>query len=448
MLTAEENERFTRVGPGTPMGDLLRCYWQPIATTPDLNRLHVMPLRILGENLVLYRTRRGQMGLIQERCAHRSASLAYGIPTEDGLRCEYHGWVYDQEGRCLEQPFEEIENENANFKEKITLSAYLVEELGGIIFAYMGPLEKKPLVPRWGVFAKEGVHRSVTLTPLPTNWLQAMENSMDPVHFEWLHANQSNWLREKKGLSPVNFPAQHRKIAFPPFEIEGQPFGIYKRRLLVGDDPETSPDWLVGHPVLLPNILALSSPGGFSFQCRVPIDDGHTWQFTVAITDPREGEEPTLTVRDLPWAHADGSIIVDGTINQDFMAWITQGRWGVGDAGVAPRHLEHLGVSDRGIILYRQLLSDAIDAVARGADPPGLVRDSAIQDPLLPLHGEADLGQARAAFQLPQQRMQSGVGRSGNGNGQRGNGNGQSSTGAGPQPAINERTMPLPLPRA
>jgi 5,5'-dehydrodivanillate O-demethylase len=445
MLTIEENERLTRVGPGTPMGNLLRRFWMPIATVPDLDAKHVMAMRILGENLVLYKTRKGGMGLIQERCAHRSVSLAYGIPTDDGLRCEYHGWLYNNEGRCIEQPFEEMEHQNANFKDKIQIDAYPVEELGGLILAYMGPPDKKPLVPRWEVFAKEGVNRSVAVSHLPTNWLQAMENSMDPVHFEWLHANQSNWLREKKGLPASSFPAQHQKIAFPSFEVGDRPFGIYKRRLLVGDDPATSPDWLLGHPVLFPNILALSSPGSYSFQCRTPIDDAHTLHLTVAISQPREGEEPTLTVRDVPWAHDDGSIIVDGVINQDYMAWITQGRTGIGEPGITPRHLEHLGVSDRGIILYREMLVDALDAIDRGEDPPGLVYDASLQDPLLPLHGEGELGEARSAFQLRTPdgtrvaAFQAAGANGGNGMG----GGGQRRDGSAAV-VTNERTMPLP----
>ncbi len=124
MLTEQENERLTQVGPGTPMGNLLRRYWHPVATLPDIEREQVMGVRILGEDLVLYKTRKGEMGLIQQRCPHRSASLAYGIPAENGLRCEYHGWVYSPEGCCVEQPFEEMDHENANFKDRIRVDAY------------------------------------------------------------------------------------------------------------------------------------------------------------------------------------------------------------------------------------------------------------------------------------------------------------------------------------
>src|SRR5688500_17302732 len=133
MLTEKENDRLSRVGPGTPMGDLLRRYWQPIAALPDVEREHVLAIRRLGEDLVLFKTREGQLGLIQQRCSHRAVSLAYGIPTETGLRCEYHGWVYSPDGGCLEQLFEEMEHQSANFKDKIHVINYPVEALGGLV---------------------------------------------------------------------------------------------------------------------------------------------------------------------------------------------------------------------------------------------------------------------------------------------------------------------------
>jgi 5,5'-dehydrodivanillate O-demethylase len=399
MLTEEENMRLCQVGPGTPMGNLLRRYWHPVATVPELEKEHVLPIRRLGEDLVLYQSRKGEIGLIQQRCAHRSISLGYGIPSEEGLRCAYHGWVYNAEGQCVEQPFEEIENENAGFKYKIQIDAYPVEMMAGLVFAYMGPLEKKPLLPKWETFMKDDEHRQIGWTDLPCNWMQPMENSMDPVHFEWLHANQSNWLREKQGMEPSAFPAQHQKVRFPLFEIQGNAFGIYKQRLLVGENPETSPDWLLGHPVLFPNTLALSGPTGFSFQIRVPIDDFNTYQVRFATAKPREGEEPKTSVFYVPYKRDDGSISVDGTTQQDMMAWITQGWYGARN-GIAPRHLEHLGISDKGITMYRNILFQAMEAVERGEDPPGLVYDASINEPYIHYHGENEIGQARAAFSL------------------------------------------------
>ena len=180
---------------------------------------------------------------------------------------------------------------------------------------------------------------------------------MDPVHFEWLHANLINYVAKRQGEEPVMFPARHRRIAFDQFQ-----YGIYKRRLLEGDDPQTSPDWLVGHPVLFPNTLDT----GLSLQIRVPIDDTNTLHFLYRASLRTPGEEEQVEVYDLPNKHEDGSLVTETVIGTDMMAWATQGP-------ITPRHLEHLGISDRGIIMYRQALSDAIDAVERGDDPPGLV---------------------------------------------------------------------------
>jgi 5,5'-dehydrodivanillate O-demethylase len=388
MLTVSDNDRISRVSPGSPMGDMMRRYWQPIATVEDLEREEVKAVRILGENLVLYKSTTGTYGLIQERCPHRSASLAYGIPHEDGIRCPYHGWLFNEDGKCLEMPFEDVENPEAHFRDKITVDSYPVETLGGLVFTYMGPIEKKPLLPRWEWFTREDVNRSIGITHLPCNWLQCMENSMDPVHFEWLHANLINYVAKRRGEEPLMFPAKHQKVAFDVFE-----YGIYKRRLLQGDDPETSPDWLIGHPVLFPNIL---DTGG-SYQIRVPIDDHNTLHFLYRASVVKEGEEPKINVADVPWKHDDGRLVVETVIGTDMMAWITQGP-------ITPRHLEHLGVSDRGIILYRSILSDAIEAVERGEDPPGIVRDVEKNFPMITYKTEYSLEQgARAAFLLPGQ---------------------------------------------
>ena len=130
MLNAQENERLTRVGPGTPMGTLLRRYWYPVATSAELDDNPVKPVRLLGESLALFRDGQGRLGLVDERCPHRRVSLAYGIPEEDGLRCCYHGWMFDRAGRCLEMPGEPA---SSTFKDRIRITAYPVTELGGLI---------------------------------------------------------------------------------------------------------------------------------------------------------------------------------------------------------------------------------------------------------------------------------------------------------------------------
>jgi 5,5'-dehydrodivanillate O-demethylase len=383
MLSEQENARLTQVGPGTPMGNLLRRYWHPIATVPDLEREDVLPVRIMGEDLVLYRTTHGEMGLIQRRCPHRSASLAFGIPDEEGLRCPYHGWYFNAEGRCMEQPYDDAENPDNTFKDRIHVDAYPVETLGGFVWAYMGPPEHQPLLPRFDVIADETLNRAIGVTHLPCNFLQCMENSMDPVHFEWLHANLINYVAKRAGREPYMFPARHKQIAFDRFQ-----YGIYKRRLLEGEDPETTPDWQLGHPVLFPNIL---NTGG-SLQIRVPIDDTNTLHFTYR-TSPRAEDEPEkVEVTELPWQHPDGRHVVETVIGTDMMAWVTQGP-------VSPRQYEHLGVSDRGIIMYRNALSDAIDAVERGEDPPGIVRNPEDNYPLI----EIPYSHALSSYNIPGQ---------------------------------------------
>src|SRR5437763_937019 len=166
MLTQEEHERLGQVGPGTPMGDLLRRYWHPIAAAADLDADPVRPVRLLGETLILYRDAAGTIGLVAERCAHRGISLAYGIPQENGLRCAYHGWTYNAQGQVVDMPFEP-----ACLPLKIT--AYPVEALGGVVWAYMGP-QPAPLLPRWDVLVREDFNKEIRICELPCNWLQCM----------------------------------------------------------------------------------------------------------------------------------------------------------------------------------------------------------------------------------------------------------------------------------
>jgi len=149
MLSAQENERLTRVGPGTPMGELMRRYWHPVAAAAELDTHPVKPVKILGESLVLYRDLQGRLGLISDTCPHRRISLEYGITEMEGLRCPYHGWMFDQTGQCIDMPAEPADS---TFPCRVKIAGYPVEELGGLIFAYLGP-EPGPLVPRWDLFA-------------------------------------------------------------------------------------------------------------------------------------------------------------------------------------------------------------------------------------------------------------------------------------------------------
>jgi 5,5'-dehydrodivanillate O-demethylase oxygenase subunit len=139
-------------------------------------------VRILGEDLVLFRSSVGKLGLIEPSCPHRKANLSYGIPEPEGIRCPYHGWLFDEAGNCVDQPSEPA---GSRFKDKVKMKAYKVEELGGLVFAYMGP-EPAPLLPHWDILIWEG-KRNAWSCVLPCSWLQCQENSLDPLHFQWLH---------------------------------------------------------------------------------------------------------------------------------------------------------------------------------------------------------------------------------------------------------------------
>ncbi len=368
MLTAEQNETLTRVGPGTPMGNLMRRYWQPIGAATELENRWTKRVRLLGEDLVLFRNRQGQRGLIAEQCPHRRASFAHGIPTEEGIRCPYHGWEFSVEGKCLSQP---NEPDNCTFRDKVATDAYPVEELGGLLFAYMGP-EPRPLLPRFDGFIAPGAIRMMGRALLPINWLQIMENSLDPIHTEWLHGHHYEFQKEQEGVK-VAISAKHEKIAFNEFE-----FGITKHRLLAGHS-EDSDDWRIGHPIVFPNMLAVGNGDEtsryYSFQIRVPVDDEQTLHLWYnAYIPPNDAEVPKhlqerVHVYDVPFRDEHGEFIVDNVDGQDMMAWITQGK-------VADRTRENLGATDQGVALYRRVLRREMKKVEQGEDPMGIVRDA------------------------------------------------------------------------
>ena len=240
MLTAQENKELTSVMPGTPMGELFRRYWHPIAATAELDDHPTKDVRILGEDLVLYKDKSGTLGLIERFCPHRRVDLSYGIPEEHGLRCMYHGWMMDETGQCVEQPFEETVHPDGRFKEKVKVAGYPVQSYGGLVFAYLGPAPA-PLLPHWETFEWEGGWSDIGIVELPCNWLQCMENSMDPVHLEWLHGywgvRQQQDKAVRMGLAEADtfptVPRKHQKIGFDVFD-----YGLIKRRVVEGTTEE------------------------------------------------------------------------------------------------------------------------------------------------------------------------------------------------------------------
>jgi 5,5'-dehydrodivanillate O-demethylase len=361
MLTREENELLTQVSRGTPCGELLRRYWHPVAAAAELTEEKpIRAVKILGEELVVYRDKKGNFGLVGEHCPHRSASLAYGRVDEEGIRCPYHGWKFDCTGRCLEQPAEPA---GSTFKDRIKHVAYPVQCLGGLIYAYLGPAPA-PLLPRWDVLVWEHGRRWIVKDSLiDCNWLQAMENSVDPAHLFWLHGDTAHLAPRVK-----KYAEKHEFIRFE--------YGIKKRRttlpLATGGKPEVDE-----HPLLFPSILrhVATDKGGkghrHNLQIRVPVDDTHTQVFRVNFV-------PHDTERSLPDAAVPlrlaqlkfGPREYDMTLvsAQDSMAWETQGP-------LTDRTREHLGIEDEGVIELRKMLREQIDRVQHGLEPLGVIRD-------------------------------------------------------------------------
>lgn len=368
MLTSAENDTLTRVGPGTRMGGLMRRYWQPVAGVEEMRGRWTLRVRLLGEDLVLFKDRTGKVGLISEYCPHRGVSLACGIPQEDGIRCPYHGWKFDAEGVCLEQP-----NESGRhaMRGKKVIDGYPVEVMGGLIWGYLGPLPA-PALPRWDGLVDDPVIRHIGRAVLPCNWLQIMENSVDPVHVEWAHGALFEFIFEHENLK-VPFTKKHEKIGFEEFE-----HGIIKRRLLQGQS-EDCDDWKVGHPLLFPNMLAVGSRGTdyihYQFQIRVPIDDTHTMHFWYHAYKPADDVEIPEHLRDAapvfepPIWDEKGNYLLQYVHAQDIMNWVTQGP-------IADRTRENLGASDRGLIVYRRMLLREMERSEAGEDPINVLRDA------------------------------------------------------------------------
>jgi 5,5'-dehydrodivanillate O-demethylase len=375
VISVEANDRLTQVSSGTPMGELLRRYWHPIAATAELSERPTKSVRVLGEDLVLYRDRSGTYGLLDRLCPHRRVDLTYGIPEEHGLRCMYHGWMYDETGQCIEQPFEETVHPDGRFKEKVRVRAYPIEEMGGLLWTYMGPAPK-PLLPRWEPLVWDNAVRDIGFAVLPCNWLQCQENSLDPVHNEWLHAYLGNYVRNDKHELPAG-RGKHLKIAFDIFER-----GVIKRRVEEGFTEEDD-DWEHGHPALFPNILHAGSEGRCTLQFRVPIDDVSTLHVTAYVWRAAPGtkalQQDIVPYRYIQLKDEADRYLLEPILHQDYAAWVTQGP-------IANRNRERLGESDIGIILYRKMLVEQMDVVADGGDPMNVFRDPAENEALpLPL---------------------------------------------------------------
>jgi 5,5'-dehydrodivanillate O-demethylase len=367
MLSQEQNERLTRVGRGTPGGELLRRYWQPLCAASELTEEKPKKrVRMMGEDLVVFRNREGGYTCLEEYCRHRRASLYYGFIEDDGIRCCYHGWKYDHSGQCIEQPFEP---KGSRLKDEARLRSYPVRKLGGLLFTYMGPdPAKAPLLPRWDSLVREDGQRILQVLPdHACNWVQIQENTADSVHTYFLHG----YMNEVLGLKLDGADFYLRPIE--KFEWEPCEWGVAKTLYYGGDKPEIE----VRPPLIFPNVLRIPQGPIQAIHWRVPIDDTNTRIIWLGFLPQEFGGKPMKESFDPPIQYLpnprgpDGEIRMDSFYSQDQMVMEAQGP-------VFDRSQELLGTTDRGIVLFRQQLDEQIALVEQGKEPSiAVVRDPA-----------------------------------------------------------------------
>jgi 5,5'-dehydrodivanillate O-demethylase oxygenase subunit len=376
MLTTEENDLLCRVGPGTPMGELMRRYWQPIAATSELtDERPVKPVRILGEDLALFRDLSDRLGLISLYCPHRLRPLTYGIPEEEGLRCPYTGWLFDVDGRCLDIPFEP---EDSVLKYEVRTPAYPAQELGGLIWAYLGP-QPAPLLPPWDLLVADNVFRQIGHALLPCNWLQCMESTVDPIDNPYLYSTRT---RGSPRLRMPRVAADRPRILS---EFDRNQHGVVQRCRLLGPDAgggTQTREWTEAHPLIFP--VMVRSGNGFrqALEFRVPVDDTHTWNICYQafvpgnrVKAPKQHEIPFF---EIPIRNESGDFIFDVPGARDMVLWVSQG-------DMLDRTREHLSEGDRGVELYRRMLQHQVAIVEDGGDPINTFRAGSQMKPSIDL---------------------------------------------------------------
>jgi nitrite reductase/ring-hydroxylating ferredoxin subunit len=355
---------LTEVGAGTPMGELLRRYWHPLGLAADACDTP-RQLRVLGEDLVLFRDGSGRPGLVYPHCAHRGASLYYGKVEQHGIRCCYHGWLFDPQGHCLEQP---CEPGGGRARDKVRQPWYPVEERYGLVWAYLGPPEKKPVLPRYeclenldeGEFLEANGNSIGGGGPqvIPCNWLQHYENLVDPFHVVILHAafSGTQFVPQMAVMPQVSWDTQ--ALSVRTLSTRKLPDGKTLRRISEAG---------------LPTLRVIPSPriGRYgrveSLGWVLPIDD-HSFRIYVVGRVREAGELAKMRSR------LNGKLWEELTDEEhrqfpgDYEAMVSQGR-------VAKHSEEHLATSDRGIVMLRRLLQAQLDAVAQGRDPAGVSFD-------------------------------------------------------------------------
>lgn len=386
MLSREDNERLVRVGPGAPMGELLRRFWLPALLERELAEANAGPLRLrlLGEELVAFRDSKGRVGILDAYCPHRRAHLYFGRNEDCGLRCVYHGWKFDVDGKCLDRPSEPPERRGnaAN----IDTRAYPVEIRGGVIWTYMGPPSLRPPLPDFEWSRVAPARRTVIKRWQHCNWAQAVEGGIDSSHVSFLHS--SSEAKPKHGTNPHLFADKH-----PVFEIIERDFGmLIGARRAAGEDHyywRITPFVLPFYSLIPPVTNADDSTGSpYDGHAWVPIDDENTWTWSFGASPQRDYTEEERAFhegRDGMWGPVDENYLpllnrsndygldramqhrhnftgIRGIPNQDCAVQESMGP-------ITDRSRERLGSSDRAIVSFRRLMLGLARALEAGEEP-------------------------------------------------------------------------------
>ncbi|TNF57630.1 MAG: aromatic ring-hydroxylating dioxygenase subunit alpha [Rhodobacteraceae bacterium] len=386
MISQEMNDTLTRIGPGTDAGAVHRLYWQPAALSDELMTARpVVPVTLLGERLVLFRNEDGALGLIGRHCPHRGADLCYGRLEDNGLRCPFHGWHFDRNGQCVEQPGEP---EGSRMHEQIRAVSYPVVERNGIVWAYMGPGDP-PDFPNFDCFRAPESHVFAFKGLWECNWLQAMEVGIDPAHASFLHRflqdedpadSYGKQFRDKAGNTEIPMTKLLRDYPRPDILVEDAPHGMRLTALRRMEDGRTH---VRITNQIFPGAICIPMSREMTItQWHVPIDDTHCYWYSMftsfgAPVDKAKMRDQRLREHRLPdYAPLKNARNNYGYDPDEQRAATYTGmgldinvhdQWAVESMGaIQDRTQEHLGKTDVGIIRYRRMLRDAIAHVKAG----------------------------------------------------------------------------------
>lgn len=396
MMSREQNDRITRVGPKTPAGALLRQYWQPAALSDELaGPRPIKAVRLLGQDLVLFRDEAGRLGLVDRDCPHRGADLAFGRLENGGLRCPFHGWLFDVEGRCLETP---AEPEGSTLCQRIRQRSYPVVERSGIIFAYLGSGEP-PAFPEFDCFVAPDAYTFAFKGLFECNWLQALEVGIDPAHASFLHRffededpNDSYGKQFRGASADSEMPMTRVLREFPRPHIDVLPTDYGLRLIALRQISEANTHVRVTNLVFPQAFVIPMSTTMTITQWHVPVDDTNCYWYAIFTAfdkpvDKEQMRQQRLELYELPDYRSrrnrsndyryDPAEQASATYTGMGMDINVHDQWAVESQGpIQDRTREHLGQTDKGISAYRRLLLKAIEQVEKG-ERPMMVPDAA-----------------------------------------------------------------------